>query len=222
MSFRFNMSAGELFELVRPATLLISALVSTWVLASARKRFPLYQSFLWAIGTLSLTLIVFPLYLTAIIFRRRRYLSLKSRFVIPCLYATVVLSSIGIYEYRSNRSVDAYLARATQAKVSNQRAIAIKEYKQALEIEDDPHTHKLLAIELADSGYLTDAISEFRLAQRGGEPDDSLHFWLGLLLERINHNGEARLEFQEFLLTSQCLRSDYRCDLARQRVEAGK
>ena len=216
------MSAGELFELVRPAALLISALVSTWVLASARKRFPLYQSFLWAIGTLSLTLIVFPLYLTAIIFRGRRYLSLKSRFVIPLLYATVVLSSIGIYEYRSNRSVDAYLARASQAKVSNQRAIAIKEYKQALELEDDPHTHKLLAIELAESGYLTDAISEFRLAQRGGEPDDSLHFWLGLLLERINHNGEARLEFQEFLLTSQCLRSDYRCDLARQRVEAGK
>ena len=214
------MSAGELFELVRPAALLISALVSTWVLASARKRFPLYQSFLWAIGTLSLTLIVFPLYLTAIIFRGRRYLSLKSRFVIPLLYATVVLSSIGIYEYRSNRS--AYLARASQAKVSNQRAIAIKEYKQALELEDDPHTHKLLAIELAESGYLTDAISEFRLAQRGGEPDDSLHFWLGLLLERINHNGEARLEFQEFLLTSQCLRSDYRCDLARQRVEAGK
>jgi tetratricopeptide (TPR) repeat protein len=215
------MSAGELFELVRPAALLISALISTWVLASARKRFPLYQSFLWAIGTLSLTLIVLPLYLSAIVFRRRRYLSLTSRFVIPLLYSTVVLSSIGIYEYRSNRSVDAYLARATQAKVSNQRAIAIKEYKRALELEDDPHIHKLLAIELADSGYSTDAISEFRLAQQGGEPDDSIHFWLALLLERINHNGEARLEFQEFLLSSQCMRSDYRCDLARQRVEAG-
>src|SRR5258705_12648666 len=215
------MSAGELFELIRPAALLISALVSTWVLASARKRFPLYQSFFWAIGTLSLTLIVFPLYLTAIIFRRRRYFSLKSRFVIPLLYATVVLSSIGVYEYRSNRSVDAFLARASLAKVSNQRGIAIKEYKQALEIEDDPHTHKLLAIELADSGYLTDAISEFRLPQQGGEPDDSIHFCLGLLWERLNHNGEARLAFQEFLLTPLCLRTYYRCEVARQKVEAG-
>ncbi len=215
------MSAGELFELVRPAALLISALVSTWVLASARKRFPLYQSFLWAIGTLSFTLIVFPLYLTAILFRRRRYFSLPSQFVIPLLYATVVLSSIGIYEYRSNRSADACMARATQAKVNNQREIAIKEYKQALELEDDPHTHKLLAIELADSGYSTDAISEFRLAQQGGEPDDSITFRLGLLLERINHNGEARLAFQEFLLTPLCLRSDYRCEVARQKVEAG-
>ena len=216
------MSAGELFDLVSPIALLISALLSTWILASARRRFPLYTAILCALGTLAFPLIVFPLYLVAMVLRPRRYVhTTKSRFAIPLLYAVIVLSAIGVYRYLDNRSVDAYLARASHAKVSNEGAKAIREYRQALELEDDPHTHKLLAMELAGAGNLMDAISEFRLAQRGGEPDDLIHFRLALLLEKINHYGEARLEFQEFLHTPLCLRSDDRCDVAKQRVEAG-
>ena len=67
MSLRTNMSAGQLFDLIMPAAFALSALLSTWVLASARKRFQLLQAFGLAIGTLFLPLIVFPLYLAVML-----------------------------------------------------------------------------------------------------------------------------------------------------------
>ena len=51
-------------------------------------------------------------------------------------------------------------------------ATAIREYREALKDEDDPHTHKLLAVELANAGYISEAIAEFRLAELGGETCD--------------------------------------------------
>ena len=105
------------------------------------------------------------------------------------------------------------------AKLVEDTNTAIREYQQALALEDDPHTHKLLAIELATAGYLSEAISEFRLAQQGGEPDDSIQYRLGLLLERLNQEGQARLEFQDFLLTTTCTQQDLRCEEARNRLE---
>ena len=76
------------------------------------------------------------------------------------------------YFYFDSRSVDAHLARATQAKLVEDSTTAIREYREALKREDDPHIHKLLAIELANAGYISEAITEFRLAEQGGETDD--------------------------------------------------
>jgi tetratricopeptide (TPR) repeat protein len=231
VNYRLNISAGEFFDLIWPAVLIFSALVSAWVLASARKRFPFYQSLLWALGTLFFPLIVLPLYFIVLLVTRRKPMatpdsyprgttSRKWTFSLPLLYTFIVLCSIGVYVYRDTQSVDAHLAQATMDKLKNQRAKTIQEYKAALALEDNPHTHKLLALELAGAGYWTDAISEFRLAQKGGEPDDSIHFRLGVLLERLGHPGQARLEYEEFLNTSACTHEpmDVRCEAAGQRI----
>lgn len=154
-----------------PAAFVFSALISTWVLASARKRFSIYSSIGWAVGTLFLPLIVFPLYLVAMMWRKSDGLPKKRRYTLPLLYATIVLSALTAFFYLDSRSVDAHLARATRAKLRGDTQTVIHEYRQALALEDDPHTHKLLAIELANAGYVTEASSEFRLAEQGGEPD---------------------------------------------------
>ncbi len=222
MSFRLNMSAGEFFELIRPAVMIVSALVSTWVLASARKRFLLYQSIAWAAGTLLFPSIVFPLYLVAIMaWSHPRRSPVRWRFALPLLYATIVLSAIAAFVYRDNRSIDAHLARASRAKLADDKATTIREYQEALALEDNAHTHKLLAIELERSGYWGDAISEYRLAEKGGEPDDSISFRLGLLLEHLNQEGQARLEFQKFLLSETCQGLDMNCERARQKLADG-
>jgi MFS family permease len=170
------MSAGQLFELIMPAAFALSALLSTWVLASARKRFQLLQSFGLAIGTLFFPLIVFPIYLAIMLWRNKSGPPAKWRYALPLLYAAIALSAIAVFFYLDSRSVDAHLARATRAKLVEDTNTAIREYRQALALEDDPHTHKLLAIELANAGHVEEAISEFRIAERGGEtclPEDS-------------------------------------------------
>jgi len=170
VSLRTNISAGQLFDLIMPAAFVISALVSTWVLASARKRFQLHFAIFWALGTLFLPLIFFPLYLATILWRKRVGPPQKWRYTLPLLYALVVLSAIGGFFYLDTRSVDAHLARANRAKLTGDTHTAISEYKAALALEDDPHTHKLLAIQLASAGRTSEASDEFRRAQQGGEP----------------------------------------------------
>lgn len=170
------MSAGQLFDLMVPAAFAVSALLSTWVLASARKRFQLQYAFGFAVATLFLPLIVLPIYLGAILWRKKTGPPTSWRYALPLLYATLTLSAIGVFFYLDSRSVDAHLARATQAKLVEDTNTAIREYRLALAVEDDPHTHKLLAIELANSGQIEEAISEFQIAERGGEtcqPDDA-------------------------------------------------
>jgi len=159
------MSAGELFDLIMPVAYVVSALVSTWVLASARKRFALHYAFAIALATLLLPLVVFPLYLAFIIFRKTGKTPQRWRYSLPLLYAAIVLSAIGSYLYFDSRTVDAHLARATRAKLVYDHSTAIKEYRQALALEDSPHTHKLLAIELADAGYTEEANAEFRRSE---------------------------------------------------------
>ena len=141
------------------------------------------------------------------------------RYSLPLLYAVIALSAIGAYFFFDSRSVDAHLARATQAKLVEDSTTAIREYREALAREDNPHTHKLLAIELANAGYTAEAISEFRLAEMGGEPDDSIHFNLGLLLEGMNLTNQARMEFEDFLMSATCGQVDTRCEAARERVK---
>ena len=159
-----------------PAVFALSALLSTWVLASARKRFQLPYALGLAIGTLFLPLIVFPVYLVIMLWRKKTGPPARWRYTLPVLYAAVSLSAIGTFFYVDSRSVDAHLARATQAKLVEDSSTAIREYRRALALEDDPHTHKLLAIELANAGQFEEAISEFRIAERGGEtclPEDA-------------------------------------------------
>jgi hypothetical protein len=212
------MSAGELFDLIMPVAYAASALLSTWVFASARKRFALRYALSLALATLVLPLVVFPLYLAAIIWRRTGHPPQRWRYALPLLYAAILLSAIGLFVYFDGRTVDAHLARAARAKLVEDTTTSIREYRQALAIEDNPHTHKLLAIELANAGYQSEAISEFRLAQRGEEPDDTISYRLGLLLERMNLTNQATMEFEHFLASETCRHGDPRCDDARQRL----
>ena len=167
------MSAGLLFDLIMPAAFAASALISTWVLASARKRFQLHYALALAVGTLFLPLIVFPIYLVLMMYRPKVGPPKRWRYALPLLYAVIALLSIGAYFYFDSRSIDAHLARATQAKLIEDSTTAIREYRAALALEDDPHTHKLLAIELANAGYITEAMAEFRLAEPC-EPEDRI------------------------------------------------
>lgn len=198
--------------------LIVAALLSTWVLYSARKRFPLYAAFAWALGTLFLPFVVLPVYLIVILLWRRTVISPRRSLILPLAYGSIVTASIAVYFYFDSRTVDAHLARAARAKLIDDHGTVIREYRSALALEDNPHTHKLLALQLMQAGYLTEAVSEFRLAQQGGEPDDVIHYNLGLLFERLSQNGQATLEFEEFLLTQTCQTADDLCDSARQKL----
>lgn len=212
------MSAGELFELIRPSVLIVAALLSTWVLGSARKRFPLYVALAWALGTLFLPLVVLPVYLIAILLWRRPVYSPRWPLVLPLTYGLILTSSIAAHFYFDSRTVDAHLARAARAKLIEDHGTVIREYRQALALEDSPHTHKLLAEQLMQAGYLSEAISEFRLAQQGGEPDDFIYYHLGLLFDRVDLKGQAKLEFENFLLSTTCTQYERTCDEVRERI----
>jgi hypothetical protein len=159
------MSAGQLFDLIMPAAFAASALVSTWVLASARKRFRLHYALAVAVATLFLPVIVFPVYLVLMMWRHKIGPPKQFRYLLPFVYAAIALLVIGAYFYFDSRSVDAHLARATQAKLVEDSTTAIREYRAALALEDNPHTHKLLAIELANAGFIDEATSEFGIAE---------------------------------------------------------
>ncbi|MCA1850172.1 MAG: hypothetical protein LC672_03735, partial [Acidobacteria bacterium] len=177
MSLRWQISWGELFEALRPLVFVLAALVSTWVLADTRRRgFAPYAVVAWTLLTLFFTFIVLPLYLIARTVKRRgpqnarprtevvagtsdrtgrtvgggssgAGAALPWRRIFPLLYASAVLALGTLYFYRDYRSVDAHLARAKQAKLLDQRERATGEYRSALRLKNDPHTHKLLGIE---------------------------------------------------------------------------
>lgn len=106
MSFKLNMSAGELFDLIMPAAYVISALLSTWVLASARRRLHLYFALALAIGTLFLPLIVFPIYLVIMLWRKRNEPPKRWRFALPLLYAAIVLVGIATSFYLDQTDIN--------------------------------------------------------------------------------------------------------------------
>ena len=213
------MSAGEFFDLVWPVVLLFSALISIWVLTSARKRFPWYLALVWALASIFFPFIVLPLYLAVLLVRYRgtARAAPRFRFLAPVLYGLVVISSVIVYNSWNRNSVDSHLARAAQADLLSDRVRAVREYKQALALEDTAHTHKLLAMQFAHMGMWSEALAEFRLAEAGGEPDDLIHYRLGQMLEQLNRQDEARLEYEKFLLTGSCREPmDYRCNHARE------
>lgn len=233
MNWQFNISAGEFFDLIRPAMYVVAVLLSSWVFAGAlRRRFPPPVVGILVIGTLLFPLIVFPLYLLALLLRRRRHLPIKNlesgpplpvvMRLIPVVYLFLVLLVFAIFFYRDQRTVDAHLARATHARLSEDRPRIIREYRAALALEDDPYIRKLLAIELADAGFLSDALVEYRRAERDGEADDLLAFRIAVVLDALNHSGQAALEYQRFLASPLCVDAlpDARCEIAGARLAA--
>ena len=235
MTFKFDISAGEFFELIRPTVLLLSAVVSIWVLASARRhQFSIYVAVASALGTLFFPLVTLPLYLVARFIRQRNLQRPKTgktisssaashgRVAIPLVYAGIVFSLIAFYLYSDHQSVDAHLARATQAKLTGKRGEMIDEYRAALALDDNPHTRKLLALELADAGDWTGALFELRTAEQGGETDDLMAFRIATLLDSLNLPNQATLEYQRFLESRACTQPvpEERCAGANVRVQA--
>jgi len=234
VNLHWQISAGQFFELLRPAALVASALISTWLFAAARGRgVPLLVALLLAIVTLFLPLVILPLYLAAGLLWGWRSSSGNAtdqnipsppryRFLLPTVYLVLVLSLIAIYLYRDSRSVDAHLARAMQARVVEQKSRAIGEYRAALAREDSAHTHKLLAMELQDAGRHEEALSEFITAEKGGEADDSLPFRIAELLDESGRHDEATAAYRRFLQTGACRQSlpDPRCDTAQQAMSS--
>jgi tetratricopeptide (TPR) repeat protein len=223
VSGSINISAGELFDLIRPAVLVLSALISTWVLASARKRFPFTVALLWALATFFLTPVVFPIYLLVLIIRRGipSQRQLRLRIIIPLAYGLLLMAAIGLYLYKQNSGVDVHLAQAAYAKLRGNRATTIAEYRKALLEDNDPHTRKLLGIELFEAGYWTEALSELRRAEHDGEQDDLMIFRIAGLLDVIGQPNQARLEYKRFLESPLCTEAlpDRRCEIARGLME---
>jgi tetratricopeptide (TPR) repeat protein len=238
VNLHWQISAGEAFEVLRPAALVASALLSAWVLASARRwRFqPLVISCL-ALGSFLVPFVVVPLYLIARGWAKRRIRTadadsaepssisidsraVRGRFLWPLAYTLVLLSAIGVYLYRDYHSVDGHLARAEQAKVVGHPDRAISEFRAALALEDNPHTHKLLGIQLTEAGQVDEALSEFQLAEKGGEPDDSLPFRIAKLLTAKGDQEGSLREYQKFLDSPACKQKlpDDRCEIARKGV----
>ncbi len=229
---------------MHPVAWTLAATASIWVLASARRRgFPLYAAAVWTLGTLFFPPIVLPLYLIARARATRTAPPVESldprkggaaeqpssalgappawNRWLTTLYAVVVLSFIALYLYGDYRSVDSHLARANQARVMGQRERTIREYRAALRLEDDPHTHNLLGIELADAGLWEESLAELRAAERGGEPDDQLSLRIATALDAMKRPAEASLEYQRFLGGGRCTQAlpDPRCETARGRVQ---
>jgi len=214
------MSAGEIFDLIRPTAIVLAALLSTLILVSARRRFFLHYAFLWAGFAFFLPPVVVPFYLAILlIWHPPRIEHVKHRFLVPAAYLAMLLGIFAVYQYRDRRSVDSHLAEASFAKVSSDQLAAIRQYREALKVEDNAHTHKLLALSLMEAGDLNGAITEFRTALAGGEPDDSIYFYLGNALDKLSRKDEAVAEYQKFLNSKTCSEIDARCDSVRERLK---
>ena len=128
----------------------------------------------------------------------------KSRLTLPLAYALLALALGALYMYRDMRSVDAHLARANYARLRSQREMTIRELQSALALEDDPHTRKLLGVELIDAGRWNEAIAEFSAAERGGEPDEKLSYHIAAAFDALSRPAEAAPRYQQFLNSRLC------------------
>lgn len=247
MRFLHGLSAGELFELLRPAVFLFSAILSAWVLASARRRgLRLLAVTFWTIGTLAAPPVVFPLYLVWRIFVSRTprtdersdlseaekrsapnkarseqpTLLIRYRLLLPLGYLLVVVAAGSFYFYLDRGSVDAHLSRANSARVMNDPERTIAEYRAALLLEDDAHTHNLLGRELAEQKRWDEALVELQAAKARNEPDPILPYYLAIALDKSGKENDARDEYKHFLGSAQCESQppDARCGAARNRL----
>ncbi|HEX8747583.1 MAG TPA: hypothetical protein VF717_10310 [Pyrinomonadaceae bacterium] len=250
--FRWNISAGQTFELMLPVWFAVSALLSAWVLASARRRrLDAAAVTLWTAGTLLFPLIILPLYLIARSYKLRREKEVEQREgrsgseddahketgnaarenahtppllrrSLPLIYLSVMLGLGALYFYMDWRSPDAYHMRANQARVREQREQVMAEYRAALKLEDDAHTHNLLGKELQAAGRYDEALAELRTAERMGERDEELPLSIAQSLDELKRLDEAKAEYERFMNGPLCheMPHDRRCVLARGRAGA--
>ncbi|MDQ3688280.1 MAG: hypothetical protein M3430_22170 [Acidobacteriota bacterium] len=243
MSSEWQISADALFEALRPISFVLAALLSAGVLADARRRgFSISTVALWTLATLIFPHIVLPLYFVAfMLFPKRlkpadttqKASTRSSRAVIlrmaaPALYLLTILTLGAFYFYLDSRSVDGLLARANEAKLVGRRDETIRQLRAVLAAEDDPHTRKLLGVELAAAGHFEEALHELRTAERGGEPDDKISYLIAVALDALKRPNEAITSYQRFLQTdlctqkppvAECLIADARLRAAQSRVE---
>lgn len=224
---RWEISAGQLFELMLPASFTLTVLLSAWVMASARRRgLGTAAVTLWTLGALFFPLIILPLYLIARLYGRGREKEgvrgsgdeegvdgPPLRRVLPLGYLAVMLSLGALYFYMDSRSVDAHLMRANQARVRGQRERMIGEYRAALRLEEDAHVHNLLGKELQAARRFDEALAEFRAAERMGEADEELPFNIAVSLDGLERPDEALPEYRRFLSGPPCVEMphDVRC-----------
>lgn len=158
----------------------------------------------------------------ALRWRRAFALPLLYALALPLIYALALLSFGALRFYRDYQSFDAHLSRAASARLLNQRAAAIREYRAALRLSDDAHTHKLLAVQLAEDGQTEAALTELRAAERAGGSDDDalLPYRIAHTLDALGRPVEADLEYQKFTQGSLCAppSPDARCAEASARV----
>jgi tetratricopeptide (TPR) repeat protein len=238
-----KITAGQLFELLRPVSFALSVLLSAWVLASARRSgYGMYQVVLWTGGAFLFPLIVFPAYLIARIWLGRRVAAStpeaaspesesesdeappvlpRWRYGLPLAYAALVLTIGAAFFYVDSRSAEEQLARASRDKLMNLHDRSAREYRAALKEEDDPHTHDLLAGELAAGGRWEEALAEYRAAVNGGEPDGQLPYKIARALDALHRPDEANQEYRKFSLSPSCKQAlpDERCQGAEQRAQ---
>jgi cytochrome c-type biogenesis protein CcmH/NrfG len=221
----------------------LAAIISTLVMAdSRRRRFPFYAVAAWTLLTLFFPLIFLLLYVIARFrsprtqafaevattkensFRRRpKAFAISLKYALPCLYAVFILSLVAIYFYRDYTSADAHFMRAGQARLHGQKGKVIEELRAALRLEPtNAHTHKLLAAALAADQQWSEALMEYRAAERGGEPDDELPFRIATTLDALKRTNEAAQEYKNFLHSQRCAQkvSDPLCEMAKLRARA--
>lgn len=229
-----QISFGSLAEMFGPAAFALAALLSTWVLYDARRRaHKLPRVAAWTLSTLLFPPIIFPLYLVSRIFDRRQQDSQEQeapepplsgdeaagsddsdapapsakpprRLALPALYLLALALPGALYFYRDYQSLDAHLARASEAKLHERTERAISEYRAALSLADDPHTRKLLGLELARAGRSEEALSEFIAAERAGDPDALLPFRIASALDALGRTAEAEAAYRKFLQSQAC------------------
>lgn len=219
---RGPISFGQLFAALLPVACALAIICSTWVLADARRRqLSRYAISAWTLGTLLLPLTVLPLYLLTRLWAKHSASDqvgpFWARAAPPLLYAFVLTFLAALYFVHDYCSLDAHLARASDARLHNQHARAASEYRAALKLTDDPHTHKLLGLELATLQQWPDALTELRAAERGGEPDAALPFHIAKALDALGRHDEALNEYQKFMAGELCARvaPDARCARAQ-------
>jgi tetratricopeptide (TPR) repeat protein len=229
VSLRGPISIGQLFDVLLPAATALAIICSTLVFADARRRrLNRPALILWSLATLALPFTVLPIYLLVRLRQRGgphaptdQPNSFRSRHALTLAYAATLTTLAALYFIHDYRSLDAHLARASNARLNAQHERAAREYRAALTLADDPHTHKLLGLELAALQQWPDALIELRAAERGHEPDAALPYYIASALDALGRHDEAVNEYQRFLGSDLCVQvaADTRCLSAQARLQ---
>jgi tetratricopeptide (TPR) repeat protein len=205
---KLQISVGDLSEIFGPVLFLVAAFLSARVFYDSRRRGSSALAVAgWTILTLLLPPVILPLYLTARM-REPHSSTGPRRLAAPIVYFLVLVLAGGAYFYRDYTSFDAHFGRARRAQLLSRRESAIREFRSALEKRDDPHTHKLLGMELLGARRWEEALSEFRAAELGGEPDPTVFFREAFALEMLERPADAAVDYQRFLESEACTRSE--------------